>query len=1035
MKIKIHKLLAVALTVVLLASLTVGLAASPAAADELEWSKKNLTKVGEDGDYFRNEPNVFEIQHLGPMAKAIDGTLYLGAVVDVDNDGDKAIDGTDYWLFKSTDSGRKWSKTDYDEDEDTFADGGGQIYAMEASSIDADILYVADEDQVIWKTTDGGDKFSEMASMSAVAAAGERITGIDVGYIDDDNAVVFVSTTTDGGAGGDVYSLNEEDYPGTWGAFDIATDRATGNDFAGTTADVWDIAVSPDFDDDRMIIAVVTDITGGETYTSTKYGSGQWDADTDYMRLDPDGAATEVDDVYFATIWLPGDFESDTEGNHEFFVGIASSDPLEGDVYKIIAGADDPFDRDVPGSNEAFNVTGLDGTGDAGSAYLLVVGNEADDLDAPMAYYSDDNGSGWDDCKKEPTGGTYSVPGADQALVSVVVADDYADSGEAWAATVGTECAVSFTRDYGKLFNQISLIATDYDTTNDHIVSPDGDLKFLATSGSGDDSLWMYVDGKWERTALEEDIDLVAFSPEFDSDETVFFADADDPEISRSTDGGFRFRSQDGDPDNPISSWVIIDKNTVIVGFEGGDTQKTTRNGTTWKDVADAGTDHITSMALSPDFDADETIMLGTDDGEVYISFDAGDEWEEDSGNGDGPTFVAFDPDYANNGISYAASEDDGELVVDRFDGDDWFSIYPGDDSDYIRAADWDPDDVDAGEETDGATGLALGPDGTMYISDAGIKGMMRCLDPRKSNEDKVEWEQVSEEFSDVNLATIMVSSGSNLIFGIEGDNDNQAIWTYEDTLNVPAVLSSPSDGSSTGRVDSATISWNKLDGADDYEIRVDTDPGFKGESYDPADTSLTNVRVTGLEDGRTYYWKVRVAAGEPVLSKWSDVWSFTTQMSAAQWNPFVGGIPEAPYNGATNVPLQPSFAWNAADWATGYEFVLAKDAAYKDVVASKTGANALTGTVYLSEQKLDNSTTYYWKVRAISKTTNSEWAQAVFTTEGKAPAPPAPPAPVKPPPAPEPVLTQAIVWTIIGIGAILAIAVIILIIRTRRVP
>ena len=51
---------------------------------------------------------------------------------------------------------------------------------------------------------------------------------------------------------------------------------------------------------------------------------------------------------------------------------------------------------------------------------------------------------------------------------------------------------------------------------------------------------------------------------------------------------------------------------------------------------------------------------------------------------------------------------------------------------------------------------------------------------------------------------------------------------------------------------------------------------------------------------------------------------------------------------------------------------------------------------------------------------------------EAAAPEPPAPPE--APPPPPEPT-TPVYIWVIIGIGAALVIAVIILIVRTRRVP
>ena len=126
------------------------------------------------------------------------------------------------------------------------------------------------------------------------------------------------------------------------------------------------------------------------------------------------------------------------------------------------------------------------------------------------------------------------------------------------------------------------------------------------------------------------------------------------------------------------------------------------------------------------------------------------------------------------------------------------------------------------------------------------------------------------------------------------------------------------------------------------------------------------------------------------------------------------------------------SFAWNPADWATGYEFILSDNPDYQTIV-SKTGANALTNTVYLCEVMLDYDTTYYWKVRAISKTSSSEWAEAVFTTMSAPPPTPTPPTP-QPTPEQEPLIDPLFLWIIIGIGAVLVIALIILIVRTRRV-
>jgi len=103
-----------------------------------------------------------------------------------------------------------------------------------------------------------------------------------------------------------------------------------------------------------------------------------------------------------------------------------------------------------------------------------------------------------------------------------------------------------------------------------------------------------------------------------------------------------------------------------------------------------------------------------------------------------------------------------------------------------------------------------------------------------------------------------------------------------------------------------------------------------------------------------------------------------------------------------------------------------------------------LTHTVWTWDEDLQYSTTYYWRVRAVVGTVTSGWTEASFTTMAK-PVPPQPPIVIPPanpppiiniPPAPAPVYTTpAYLWAVIIIGAILVIAVIVLIVRTRRGP
>ncbi|MFZ0546404.1 MAG: hypothetical protein WAM60_13250, partial [Candidatus Promineifilaceae bacterium] len=68
-----------------------------------------------------------------------------------------------------------------------------------------------------------------------------------------------------------------------------------------------------------------------------------------------------------------------------------------------------------------------------------------------------------------------------------------------------------------------------------------------------------------------------------------------------------------------------------------------------------------------------------------------------------------------------------------------------------------------------------------------------------------------------------------------------------------------------------------------------------------------------------------------------------------------------SPSNGATDVPVQPTFSWNSV--LNGSQFLLevATDAAFNTIVYTKTVA----GTSHTTESPLVNGTEYFWRVTA----------------------------------------------------------------------
>lgn len=192
---------------------------------------------------------------------------------------------------------------------------------------------------------------------------------------------------------------------------------------------------------------------------------------------------------------------------------------------------------------------------------------------------------------------------------------------------------------------------------------------------------------------------------------------------------------------------------------------------------------------------------------------------------------------------------------------------------------------------------------------------------------------------------------------------------------------------------------------------------------------------------GETYYWQVR--ATDPVFSPWTSLRKFTI-------SPLQADVPEllSPANGAEIVKTMPSFSWDPASGATTYNFKLADNVALNSPLVDVN----VSGTGYALTSALDVGTTYYWAVKVVEPV-DGDWSaianfEVVTAEEAEAPVTitnvPAPNITVTAPAAQPTTITipaveqpdqvgPAYIWAIIIIGAVLVIAVIVLIVRTRR--
>jgi hypothetical protein len=1046
MKKRIHRILGVTLSLVMVFSLAIALLPTSAAAEDEEnlWQEFAVPKSGNSKGWVLAPGH--DHMKIGPIAMAIDGTLYMFA---------QPAD-TDYTLFKSTDGGREWSYIGKVKKDD--------IVDIACSPEDADVLYYCTTDDV-YKSSNGGGKWTEMLDITIGggdadwdSANGETITDLDVNLIGDEH-VVIVSTI----AGTEI-----DEFTGHIWVFDEGV-RITPSWVSQDVGDydVWAVSAFPDFPTTKGILAVVSAYSGGvaQTWVTAKKGAAGWNTELGNAELQPGNDENANLTCTRADIAFPADWEGDpSDGFANCYIGVSDNvvdndDADGGGVYEFIgiSGANKSVTLDL-GVGE--DVWSLAVNGDEGDCDIIAGTRQDAGGEKDVIRESTDGGDTWKSAKKEPSGeetpgySFLTISGTEYTQPYVVMLDDYEDTGAALVALGGKDGAVSL-RTSSRIYNGISMINGTIDEIKDLAIGLGSEVIYMTTFNYTKSyyAIWRNA-SNWERILTETledaqtygaDYSLLAITPEHQDDDTIFTADkGTENKILRSVDRGEYWKPQVRAPDLTIRGFTAPDKNTVVVGSDG-ETQKTTNNGKSWKtSVGLTGAGSCEHFAQSPFIGDDDTLLVGTDAGEVWRSTDTGGSWSQlkssHSGMASGyPVWPGFDYGYDTNNTMYCTSAYGGVYRYIKGDSSSWARM----------------DTVDGCSDNSGAymvyqgRGIVTAPN-ALYVTDSSAAGMgaSRSVNPTASIVDgKVFFDianQTIEGDLTKKLTGLWKTPGSNTkIWSIF---DSKKLYYLVDTLVKKVITTAPDCGEQSGRVDQVEVVWDKLDKAKKYQLWVNTRSDFKGQNVlYSEDGGIVKTKglnwVVNIADkftGIKLYWRVRVLECEPYRSLYSETCNFTTELKGAQWNPFktVEGNPGnvAPLAGATGVAKMPTFQWNSAEWATGYELIISYNADFSSPIKSVKVADA----VWACDVELEEGKIVYWKVRAVSDLSESEWAVGTFTVMVTPDDPPppvtvAPPtAPVVIPPAPAPI-APVYIWVIIIIGAILVIAVIVLIVSTRK--
>ena len=190
---------------------------------------------------------------------------------------------------------------------------------------------------------------------------------------------------------------------------------------------------------------------------------------------------------------------------------------------------------------------------------------------------------------------------------------------------------------------------------------------------------------------------------------------------------------------------------------------------------------------------------------------------------------------------------------------------------------------------------------------------------------------------------------------------------TYKQTLSAPTVTGG---NDSQGR---PTLKWKAVSGAAKYEVyRARSKDGDYIKYSTTTGTSYTNTSY--IENGNTYYYKVRALKSDGTAGAWSSIVSVTYRAAST------GTLSAPAVTGGNDAQGRPTLTWKAVTGAAKYEVCRARSL-NGDYIKYST----VTGTSYTNISYIENGNTYYYKVRALDANgTAGAWSSIVSVTYRK---------------------------------------------------
>jgi hypothetical protein len=1027
---------------------------------------------------------------INDIAATSDGaTIYIVA----GNTSGATPTGTNY-LYKSTNGGVTWSQLAASGI--TSANMSLVACAPDDPNIIVVVDAVTNlAGSVAYLSTNGGSSFSTLGTINGgVFTAKDVAVSATLGTT---KWIAVAGNTTNpvaSSTGGKVYAWPYGSSSPTW--YDTFANNASPYLFAtGTVApsvsDVTSVAFSPSFPSDAVMLCTTTSLSataGSVVLHAASFNIYKWDAsiDTSWPRSLATTSSSALTSSNTTSIALDPTFYFGDPASQIGFVGaeITTAAGEIGGVYRISTYSGGKLTQ-VYGSaitgGYAVGYVAWDGTNlaaapdvesqtSAGTA--ITIQRSADALTSSTPTFTPSSGL--------KTPGTGYVP---KLLWN---------GGNLLCVSRGTNAGVAKSTDLGKSFNGIALINSSWATIDDYQVCAacSSVIYVLAADGTPDTNVWRYMNSVWQRVMIIPNSSGTWEMRVGVADPTVVLIGLrNGASMYISTDSGeFKWTARScssyiQDFAVESASVVYVATTTSTAPLTGVNVVKSTNGAFTWAagvntQIGLYGTNYLYSISLVA---AGKVLVTGTN-GAVAYSTDSAATWTAVPALTTSSTNVlAVGTGALGTGDTIYAASSYGAAAAAA-----GTSLYKWVIGTNTQSSGWTPGDAGAGNVT---TGFSMAG-GVLYdlINSNGTNGntIKRYLTPGIGIS-SVFYDTLATGLTGIALNNI-ASTGTNTIVnnlqstatatsttlwsvGLSSSTaSTMSLYSWTEYLAVAANAPTPTYppigfmvpvNSINGNTSGVVFQWTEPPNLGvipstqsyTYSVNIYLDSaakvGFASATgitstqgtISASSASAFNVVPVPFNPGTTYYWRVKTTL--PVTSPNSAMQSFTVQSLPAAVPSIV-----SPANGSTITNQTPAFSWSPVSGTTQYDFQLSTTPTFGTTVLTdqpNTAGDLVPVTIPLTQGKQ-----YFWRVRALQPVTGDWSAVANFfvsapttttpqITITSVPAPvitmPAQAAPTTYTIATTPVekIAPTYIWAIIVIGAILVIAVIVLIVRTRR--